>query len=112
MAAAVVSGTVALMIEDARATFGSAPTPNALKAMLQASALPLSDASGAADDPLVQGAGGLNTAGAVALAHALNPTVALNSNWLVTGITKSTTVDSQQIVWGDHIVWGDVFLQP
>ena len=33
MAAAVVSGAVALMIEEAKATFGAKPTPNAIKAM-------------------------------------------------------------------------------
>ena len=48
MAAAVVSGTVALMIEQARVNFGAAPPVNAIKAMLQVSALPMTDASGAA----------------------------------------------------------------
>ena len=35
MAAGVVSGSVALVIENAKATFGAKPTPNAIKAMLQ-----------------------------------------------------------------------------
>ena len=46
MAAGVVSGSVALMLQAARDTFGAMPTPNAVKAMLMASALPMSDASG------------------------------------------------------------------
>ena len=35
MAAAVTSGSVALMLEATKATFGVKPTPNAVKAMLQ-----------------------------------------------------------------------------
>ncbi|MGE3843156.1 MAG: S8 family serine peptidase, partial [Vicinamibacterales bacterium] len=76
MATAVVSGTVALMIEGARAQFGVEPTPNALKAMLQHTAFPMSDAGGHAYDVLTQGAGGLNAIGAVTLAQALDPRVA------------------------------------
>jgi hypothetical protein len=45
MSAGVVSGTVALMIERAKATFGAKPTPNAIKAMLMSTAFPMTDAA-------------------------------------------------------------------
>ena len=55
MATAVTSGVVAAMLDASRSTFGGASvTPNAIKAMLHYSALPLPD-----DDVLTQGAGGL-----------------------------------------------------
>jgi serine protease AprX len=82
MSTAVVSGSVALMIEEARANYGDAPTPNAIKAMLQVSAFPMSDAAGTPYHLLAQGAGGLNTIGAMSLASAINPTAPVNSNWL------------------------------
>jgi hypothetical protein len=108
MATGVVSGTVALMIEAARAQFGAAPTPNAIKAMLMTSALPMRDASGTPYHVLEQGAGSLNAAGALTLATAINPTLPMGSSWLVTGVTESTTVDGHNIVWGDNIAWGDL----
>ena len=43
---------------------GTKPTTNALKAMLQQSAFPMSNASGQIYDVLTQGAGSLNAAGA------------------------------------------------
>jgi serine protease AprX len=105
MAAGVVSGSVALMIEAAKTNFGVKPTANALKAMLQHSALILANAQGARYDALTQGAGGLNAAGAVALASAINPTIPVGSQWLVTGVTESTVVDGQQLAWANQIVW-------
>jgi len=52
MAAGVVTGTAALMIEHARNQFGVAPTANALKAMLQHTAFTLTDGCGVAYDVL------------------------------------------------------------
>ena len=101
MATAVVSGTVALMIEEAKATYGAAPPTNAIKAMLQVSAFPLKDATNQPYHVLAQGAGALNAAGALTLAQAINPTVPVGSYWLATSITKSTTIDGQNVVWGD-----------
>ena len=106
MATGVVSGTVALMIERARVTYGAAPPVNAIKAMLQVSAFPMKGAANATYHVLAQGAGSLNSAGALALAQAINPAVPAGSYWLATGITKSSTVDGQNIVWGDSTLWG------
>ena len=41
MAAAVTSGVVALMLEANRETYDAPPTPNAVKAILEYTALPL-----------------------------------------------------------------------
>jgi serine protease AprX len=107
MAAAVVSGTVALMIDQAKSSFNAAPPVNAIKAMLQVSALPMTNASGVKYDVLTQGAGALNAAGAVTVALSINPTIPLGSAWLVQTLPTSTTIDGQNIVWGDNIVWGN-----
>jgi serine protease AprX len=110
MAAGVVSGTVALMIENAKLNFGVRPTSNALKAMLQQSAFPMTNASGQAYDVLTQGAGSLNAAGAALLAGALDPRVTVGSNWMVGAVPLTTVIDGQVISWGDNIVWGDNIL--
>jgi hypothetical protein len=110
MAAAVVSGSVALMIEGTKASFGASPTPNAVKAMLQHTAFPMADAAGTAYHGLARGAGALNPAGALALAHAINPTAPVGSSSLTVGVAESTTVDGQNILWGENIVWGENLL--
>jgi subtilisin family serine protease len=56
MAAAVASGTVALMVDASRQSFGQAHTPNAVKAMVEHSSLKMSDAGGMSYDELTQGA--------------------------------------------------------
>src|SRR5436190_2675216 len=133
MAAPVVSGTVALMLQA-----NPSLTPNLVKAILQYTAQTY-----AVYDPLTQGAGFLNTLGAVRLARffataqpgqhvpvqtmwskhiiwgthrlgggTLSPTAnafGLGVNWGV-----ATTADGDNIVWGtvcgacdgDNIVWG------
>ncbi len=58
MSTAVVSGVVAAMLDVQQLTFGKKVTPNAVKAMLQATALPLANA-----DRLSQGNGRLNMLG-------------------------------------------------
>jgi serine protease AprX len=107
MATGVVSGTVALMIEKAKLTFGVKPSANAIKAMLQRSAFPLTNASGQRYDVLTQGAGALNAFGATQLAGMLDPRVGTGSNWTTAAPPVTTTVDGQVISWGDNIVWGD-----
>lgn len=107
MAAGSVSGTVALMLHDARMSFGAKPTPNTIKAMLMQSAFPMSDATGRPYDALTQGAGALNTVGAVALAQAIDPRMGAGSSWLVASPAESSAIDGQTISWGQNIVWGD-----
>lgn len=107
MAAGVVSGSVALMIEQSRLSFlGARPTTNAIKAMLQRSAIPLSNTSGLRYDRLTQGAGSLNTLGGITLAAAFNPNATVGWNWVSNVIPLATTIDGQVIGWNDNIVWG------
>jgi len=88
MAAPVVAGTVALMLQA-----NPALTPNAVKAALQFTA-----ESHDGYDPLTQGAGFLNAQGAVELAHFL----AAPS----TTAYPSDAIWSRQLFWGTHRVTG------
>ncbi len=74
MAAGVVSGTLALVVEANRTAFPNAPplTPTALKAILQFTALKAHDEHGAEYDWLTQGAGVVNPAGAIELAEQID----------------------------------------
>jgi serine protease AprX len=94
MAAPVVSGTVALMLEA-----NPALTPNLVKAILQYTAQPYADY-----DPLRQGAGFLNTLGGVQLAgfYARNP---------VGELMPSQEIWSRHIIWGNYLIWGG-YLNP
>jgi len=90
MAAPVVSGTIALLLQ-ANPTL----TPNAVKAILQYTAEVYSGY-----DPLTQGAGFLNAEGAVDLARSLITSTATNgspSSW------------SRSVIWGNQLIRGDVF---
>jgi serine protease AprX len=107
MSAAVTSGVVALMIEASRNASGTAPPPDAIKALLAYTALPLAGA-----DALTQGRGAINPSGAVALMLALADT-----GWpagdFITPLTPATTVAGETWVWGqsfdggDTVVWGN-----
>ena len=90
MAAPVVSGTIALLLQA-----NPALTPNAVKAILQYTAEVYSGY-----DPLTQGAGFLNAQGAVELARSLITSTATNgspSSW------------SRSVIWGNQLIRGDVF---
>jgi serine protease AprX len=111
MAAGVVSGAVALMIEAARDAIGQTPTPNAIKAMIQHSAFPMAKADGSGPyDVLTQGVGSLNALGAVALAQAIDSEVPVGSNWMTGAVPLTTAIDGETISWGQNIVWGDTLL--
>lgn len=85
MAAPVVSGAIALMLQA-----NPKLTPNAVKAILQytAQAYP-------GDKPLTQGAGFLNARGAVHLAE------------LFAGRPKAAAVETDEAIWNRHIIWGN-----
>ena len=84
MAAAVTTGVVAQMIHAQKSTFGRGArlTPNAIKAMLHYTAVDMGQ------NVLTQGAGGLNGAGAVALAARLDSRTAVGQWWLTQGSPK------------------------
>jgi serine protease AprX len=89
MAAPVVSGTIALMLQ-ANPTL----TPNAVKAILQ-----FTSETYAAYDPLTAGAGFLNAAGAVALARAFadpSAPIVVSPTW------------SGRLIWGNRAFTGGI----
>jgi serine protease AprX len=114
MAAPQVAGTAALMLAA-----NESLTPNAVKALLMYTAqrLQLRDAQGQLLSPglsiLTQGAGSLNTVGAVELALGVDGSAGVGRAWRRTTPQPSTWIGGeevawcQQILWGDHVLWGD-----
>ncbi len=103
MSAGVVSGIVATMLQASRTNHpGALLTPNAVKAILEYTSLPLPSA-----DPLSQGAGAINAAGAIALAAAIDPSAPIGSPWLSAPVDPWTTIDRAPVAWGQRVVWGD-----
>jgi serine protease AprX len=96
MAAGLVSGLAGLVLQA-----NPSLTPNALKAVLQYSAVPM-----AAENFLTQGAGEVS-GGAVALAQAIDPSVAVGAKWLVAGVTPATLIDGVAEPWAQLLVWGN-----
>jgi len=106
MSAAVTSGVVALMIEAGRNVSGVTPSPDAIKAVLGYTALPL-----AGPDSLTQGRGAINPSGAVTLTQALAAAGWPASN-IVASVAPVTTIEGQTWSWaqsfdGDTVVWGN-----
>jgi len=90
MAAPVVAGTVALMLEA-----NPSLTPNAVKAILQYTAEDHSSVNS-----LAEGAGLLNARGAVRLARFFaSPTGGIGE--------MSDSIEGEQIAWARHIIWGN-----
>ena len=87
MAAPVVTGTIALMMQA-----NPALTPNQIKAILQYTAQPY-----AAYNALTQGAGFLNAKGAVSLAQFL--------------ASPATTTYPSSAEWGGRLLWGNYLVQ-
>ena len=101
MAAAVATGVVALEL-DANAHQTSAPlTPNSVKAILEYTAVKM-----AKTDPLTQGAGQINAAGAVQLASSVNTSVSTGSWWLQTGVSGYSVIGGKSYAWAQNIIWG------
>jgi subtilisin family serine protease len=101
MAAPVVSGTIALMLQA-----NPALTPNLVKAILQYTA-----ESHDAYNALTQGAGFLNARGAVELAQSLSTGASLlppaeGGAVAAEAIHADTTPWSAQVIWGNHRVSG------
>jgi serine protease AprX len=112
MATAVGSGVVALMIENHRAVDPGTPelTPNLVKAMLQYSAFDVRSDLGVAYDPLRQGAGALNGAGAVSLARAVNTSARPGSYWLQPQPSPWTAVGGEHVAWSQAVIWGNAVI--
>ena len=114
MATAVTSGVVALVLEAQRRDVATTArlSPNAVKALIQYSALPVAAEVTNIPSVLDQGTGGLNAAGAILLARSVHAGAAAGDWWLDSGIGPMTAIAgsdrvwSQQITWGDRRVWG------
>jgi serine protease AprX len=114
MAAAVTSGSIALMLEANRAAHPTNPalTPNAVKAILQYTAVGVHDDLGLEYNALRKGAGSLNTKGAIDLGKSID-TSSLNGQWWLTAtptpwtsIGGETNTWNQGIIWGSGVIWG------
>ena len=66
--------------------------PNAIKAILEFTGLTMTDGSGTAYDPLVQGMGAVNAAGAIAIATAIDTSVPSGGWWLASSVDLHTTI--------------------
>ena len=105
MAAAVTSGVVALVLDaNDRSHFYSARplTSNAVKGILEFSAIPVANA-----DLLTQGAGEINAAGAIALASAIDTAAHPGEWWLRTGVSPHSYIEGVLYDWSKSIIWGD-----
>jgi serine protease AprX len=106
MAAAVTTGAAALVIEAHRSAHpGSYLSPNALKAILQYSALPVDDPNGDDVEVLAQGTGEINVRGASELASALDLRWR-NVRWSTYRLNPSTYIGGEVEQWSQAVVWG------
>jgi serine protease AprX len=99
MAAAVVSGIAALILDE-----NAGLTPNAVKAILMYSAEKRSEGY------LDIGAGYVNALGAVNLAANINSNAGTSQYWLLYGGTKlkyASTIAGSPVVWSQTIVWSE-----
>jgi len=106
MAAAEVSGVVALVLEA-----NPNLTTNLVKAVLEYTATPLFNADGLIYDTLTQGAGEVNGAGAVTLAKAINTAPEYTDTWPIGEFTPATMFGSQDVAWAQNIVWGNYVVE-
>ena len=98
MSAPVVSGAVALMLEQ-----NPHLTPNQVKAIL------MYTAEAGKGNPYEVGAGYMNAAGAINLAANVDATTAVGDYWLLNngvGLDYSNVIAGFPAVWGETIVWG------
>ena len=123
MATGVVTGLVVAMIEAhdyaaqqryldqgrnykiANYVAPPALTPNAIKAMLQYSATPLRDDSGAKYDVLTQGAGEVDGLAAITLAYFADTAQPAGTAWM-TAVPPTTQFGTEQATWSQSVVWG------
>ena len=100
MAAPVTAGVVALVLDA-----NSGLTPNAVKAILEYTAIRLPNV-----DYLTQGAGEVNAGGAVALAGSIDTRARVNSWWLSSGVLAYTTIGGTANPWSEVIIWDNKVL--
>ena len=112
MAAAVATGVTALLLEAGRAGDSSVPAvaPNAVKAVLQFTALPLRDSTGKLYDALTQGTGAINAQGSIAMFEALDRSAAVGAPWITPRPDTFTVIGGERVEWSRRITWDDTLL--
>jgi serine protease AprX len=108
MAAGVTSGVVALVLDaHNRAGYVKAKplSPNAVRAILEYSAIPVNGF-----DVLTQGTGQINANGAIALASAIDTGAGDGAYWLRSGVTGFSTIGGIRYEWSKQIIWGNQLL--
>jgi hypothetical protein len=100
MAAPITAGVVALVLDA-----NGGLTPNAVKAILEYTAIRLPNT-----DYLTQGAGEVNAGGAVALARSIDTDARLNSWWLARGVPGYTMIGGRANPWSEIIIWDNKVL--
>ena len=111
MSAAVATGVAAVVLEASRVSHpGGYLTPNALKAILQYSALPVADADGDDAETLAQGAGEINVRGATELAAAIDPRSRYGHGWANYRPDPDTFIGGSVEQWSQTIVWGNTLV--
>ena len=111
-AAAVATGVVALLVQASAAANPGEPrlAPNALKAILQYTAVPLNDDLGVRYDALTQGTGELNPLGALAMVSVLDTAAPVGSQWIAVRPTTVTSIAGLSYDWARSITWDDVLV--
>jgi serine protease AprX len=102
MAAGVASGAAALVLQANQGL-----TPNALKAVLEYTSIPVRNDAGGYYDPLTQGVGQIQVAGALQLAQAIDLAAPLGSGWLMSSFSPSTVIGDIAYQWSQSIIWGN-----
>ena len=110
MAAAITSGVIARVLQSNRTLLRPAATmwapsalsPKQVKLILEYTALVMP-----VYDPLTQGAGALNAAGAETVARSVDPRIPAGQPWLVSAVTPSTVIEGEALPWGERVIWGD-----
>jgi serine protease AprX len=112
VATAVTTGIASLVLEASRdANAGRGLTPNALKGVLQFTALSLNDTLGQPYDALTQGAGEVNARGAVSMARRINTRMNVGDNWLrVQGAVTATFLGGRLVPWSQQVIWEDTIV--
>ena len=114
MASAVTTGSVALLVEANRAEndYPRHPslTPNAVKAVLQYTAVGIHDASGVEYNPLRKGAGSLNAKGAIDLARTIDTSAARGQWWLTSTPYPWTNIGGEHLPWNQGVIWGNAII--
>jgi serine protease AprX len=108
MAAATATGVAALALQASRAVNNDRGiSPNALKAVLQYTAVPVRRQTGAEYEPLAQGAGQVNGPGAIAMALAINTEMPSGQPWLRMHVRPVSLIAGEFHAWSRALVWND-----